>query len=407
MPVLQSHPHPELTRLLAQPQITRPALRYFGGKWLLANWICSYFPDHDCYVEPFGGAFSVGLQKQPAPTEIYSDLNGDVVTFFQVLQQQPDQLLSAISQSPRTAAEFQLCQQACNQPLEWARRYYLYCQLAFIGGGGRWSHGLSSSRLSASKTWNVDHLSAIADRVQTVQFLNTDALDCIQTYDSPRTLFYCDPPYPHSVRGSKDKRHQYPVTPRRQYRHEMTDDDHRQLAGVLNGIQGQALISSYDCPFYEELYPDWQRVERSTQTSARSQRVECLWLSPQLMERGKRCFLSIPPEQVRSSTVQQQIMQLEQERNHILKDGPIALKGTWIETCQVSNRKGWRQAMWKFSKPIFRSKRRHEDSEALCKTQYIGKVGSPQHQQALAAIFRRKQLAQIQNQMTCLTQGSP
>ena len=262
MSLLQSHPHPALNRPLPLPQITRPALRYFGGKWLLASWIRSYFPDHACYVEPFGGAFSVGLQKQPVPTEIYSDLNGDVVTFFQLLQQQPEQLLLAISQSPRTAAEFQLCQQACDQPLEWARRYYLYCQLAFIGGGGRWSHGLSSSRLSASKTWTVDHLSAIADRIQTVNFLSLEALDCIQTYDSPRTLFYCDPPYPHSARGSKDKRHPHPVTPRRQYRHEMTDEDHRQLAEVLNGIQGYALVSGYDCPLYEEIYPNWQRVER-------------------------------------------------------------------------------------------------------------------------------------------------
>lgn len=403
MSLLQSHPHPALNRPLTQPQITQPALRYFGGKWRLASWIQSYFPDHDCYVEPFGGAFSVGLQKQPVPTEIYSDLNGDVVTFFQVLQQQPEQLLSAISQSPRTVAEFHLCQQACDQPLEWARRYYLYCQLAFMGGGGRWNHGLSSSRLSASQTWKVKHLYAIADRIQSVDFLNTDAFGCIQIYDSPRTLFYCDPPYPHSARGSKDKRHQHPLTPRRQYRHELTDEDHQRLATVLQGIQGQAIISGYDCPLYKHLYPDWQQVERPTQTSARSQRVECLWLSPQSTGHSQRYFLSIPPEQSDPPAVQQQLLQLEQERNLIFQEGPIAAKGTWIETCQVSNRKGWRQAMWKSSKPIFRSRRRQGNSEALCKTQYIGKAGSPQHQEALAAISRRKQLAQIHKQIKLLS----
>ncbi|MGB7414336.1 MAG: DNA adenine methylase, partial [Thermosynechococcaceae cyanobacterium] len=129
---------------LWKPKITRSAFRYFGGKWLLGGWIRSHFPQHACYVEPFGGAFSVGLQKQQVGSEIYSDLNADTVNFFQVLQQESERLIDAISTSPRTEAEFQHCQESCDHPVERARRYYLYCQMAYIGGGGRWSHGLSS-----------------------------------------------------------------------------------------------------------------------------------------------------------------------------------------------------------------------------------------------------------------------
>lgn len=187
-------------------------------------------------MEPFGGAFSVGLQKQQVETEVYSDLNVDTVNFFQVLQRQSEKLIDAIAHSPRTESEFQHCQEPCDHSLEKARRFYLYCQLTYIGGGGRWSHGLSSSRLSVSATWDVEHLSAIAQRIQAVTFLDSNALDCIHRYDSPRTLFYCDPPYPHGARGSKDKRHREPAAPRRQYRHEMTDEDHRQLAELLHRI---------------------------------------------------------------------------------------------------------------------------------------------------------------------------
>ncbi|NJM99952.1 MAG: hypothetical protein HC800_24950 [Phormidesmis sp. RL_2_1] len=97
--------------------------------------------------------------------------------------------------------------------------------------------------------------------------------------------------------------------------------------------------------------------------------------------------------------MREQLNRLEQERDLILKDGPIAAKGTWIETCKVSRRKGWRQAMWKSDKPIFTPKRKRGDSEALCKTQYIGKVGSPQHQKALASISRRKHLTQLRDQI--------
>jgi len=34
--------------------ITRPALRWYGGKWRLAPWIISHLPAHDAYCEPYG-----------------------------------------------------------------------------------------------------------------------------------------------------------------------------------------------------------------------------------------------------------------------------------------------------------------------------------------------------------------
>ena len=82
----------------------RSPITWIGGKGLLKKWILAElnkYP-HKTYVEPFGGGASVLLGKEPAPAEVYNDLNGELVNFFRVLAdtRQFKQFLRIVSALP-------------------------------------------------------------------------------------------------------------------------------------------------------------------------------------------------------------------------------------------------------------------------------------------------------------------
>ena len=83
----------------------------------------------------------------------------------------------------------------------------------------------------------VEGLPEIVQRLQRVQIENAPALEVIARYDSAKTLFYLDPPYVHRSRGDAAA-----------YGHEMTDQDHCELAALLHDIKGRAVLSGYRSP---------------------------------------------------------------------------------------------------------------------------------------------------------------
>jgi DNA adenine methylase len=271
----------------------RPAFRYHGSKWLLGKWIIGFFPPHECYVEPFGGGAGVLLQKPRSWLEVYNDKAHQVVNFFRVLRENPDELIRVIELTPYAKEEWEQAFQSDPDPVEMARRFYIRAYMSIAGSTAKWNTGWRRQKMitkvkgqkrmtpAAISFMSVDHLYEVANRFRGVQIECADWQEIIDRYDSPETLFYLDPPYPASTRGRWKKT---------AYHHEMTDDDHRELAERLRSIRGMAIISGYRCELYDELYRDWKREDKTARVNGPGQATESLWLSTGVVSRWKERF---------------------------------------------------------------------------------------------------------------------
>lgn len=239
------------------------AFGWYGGKYSHLDWLLPLLPKTQHYCEPFGGSAAVLINREPAPVETYNDIDSEVVNFFRVLREQKDALIEQIGLTPFSHEEFE---RACSEPtaglsdIERARRFYIRARqvrtgLAQTASVGRWAHCRLTSRAGmagAVSRWlgAVEDLGLIAQRLLRVQIEHAPAIEVIQRYDTPETLHYCDPPYPHDSRGDS-----------KAYAHEMTDKQHRELAAVLRNVQGKVALSSYRCPLNDELYVGWRIIE--------------------------------------------------------------------------------------------------------------------------------------------------
>lgn len=255
---------------------TRPPLRYYGGKWRIAPWIISHFPEHNSYVEVFGGAAGVLLRKERSKVEVYNDLDSQVFNFFAVLRE-PElaaELARLIDLTPFGREDFDLTYEPAAGAVEAARRFVSRC---YFGHGTcsidpADSNGFRSCDIRAGKSYAREWtgipaaIIAAANRFRAVTIENLDFRKLIPKFDDATTLFYVDPPYPMSTRATGGKG----------YFHEMSDDDHRQLAWLLKGCKAKVLVSGYACRLYEELYGGGAAPRRRPRRTGRSGRCRGL-----------------------------------------------------------------------------------------------------------------------------------
>lgn len=249
---------------------------YFGGKSSHLNFILPNLPKCRHYVEPFGGSAAVLLNREPSPIETYNDISGDLVNFFRVLRDRGSELREKLELTLYSREEFRRAMEPCEDELERARRFYVRILQSFGSqiSGRSWRPTKAGKHSKGCLVW-LNHISRLIEtttRIRSVQIEHLNALECIRKYDSPDTLFYCDPPYVWDFQDNKFQ-DDYGIA------HSVADA--AVLARLLHSIQGLAAISNY-AGVYDDLYHDWRRLEDKPKISPaafvnRAIRQEILW----------------------------------------------------------------------------------------------------------------------------------
>lgn len=265
--------------------MTRPLIRYHGGKFRLAPWIMQFFPPHKVYVEAFGGAAGVLLQKSRSYSEVWNDLDDEIFNLMYVMRDAKlrERLIEMLVLTPYSRREFE---NAYHEPtddiVEAARHTIIRAQMGFGSAGA--TKGATGFRTdtqrdygTASHLWAQypDALSSIGQRLSGVMIENRPALDLIRDQDSAETLFFTDPPYVMDTRVMRSTS--------RYYRHEMSDADHQTLIETLRSVKGMVVLSGYDSELYRKGLSDWEQHTTTARISAGrggTTRTECVWLNP-------------------------------------------------------------------------------------------------------------------------------
>jgi DNA adenine methylase len=271
--------------------VTRPALRYHGGKFRLAPWLMQFFPPHGRYVEPFVGAAGVLIRKPRVYAEVYNDLDADIVNFFRVLRDPTMRadLIEACRLTPYARDEFDAAYEPTDDQLERARRTCIRAAMGFGSAGAtKATTGFRTDTRrkygTAQHNW-ADYPPAIAsigERFEGVLIENRDALEVIQSHDGPDTLHFVDPPYVHGTRHMRSQGG---------YRHELDDAGHAALLDQLRAVDGMVVLCGYETDLYAQALPDWETHTTKARISGgrgTSLRTEVVWLNPACSEALRR-----------------------------------------------------------------------------------------------------------------------
>ncbi|MWV33590.1 DNA adenine methylase [Klebsiella pneumoniae] len=223
-------------------QQSLPIVPWIGGKRRLAKHILPLFPAHTCYVEPFCGAAALYFLKTPSKTEVINDINGELVNLYRVVKHHLEEFVRQFKWALVSRQIFKWLQDTPEETLtdiQRAARFYYLQKQAF--GGKVADHTFGTSTTSAPR-FNLlrieEELSMAHLRLSRTLIEHLDWHQCIERYDRPHTLFYCDPPY-WGTEG---------------YGVEFGLENYDHMADLARRIKGKMIISVNDIPEMRQVF---------------------------------------------------------------------------------------------------------------------------------------------------------
>ena len=271
-------------------ELIRPPFAYIGAKTRFLDWIYSFFPHHTTFVDVFGGSGVVTFNKVPSKNDVYNDLNGRIVNFYSVLRDvyMRQVLAELISLTPYSREEFKACKEPSDEPVEDARRFYVKQNMSFSACGHSFGYVRGDATSKHTTFYELDW-GGVIKRMQTITFENLPFDRMFENYDSPSTLFYCDPPYIETY-GTNE------------YTGEWGRKEQDRLIDVLRNAKGYVVMSSYEHESLDRLLKEgWQLEKKEVSCAYKNsvdglgkvdtKRVECLYINPRVVSDVKNRFL--------------------------------------------------------------------------------------------------------------------
>lgn len=264
----------------------RPAFKIHGGKYYLSNWVIEHFPpgyQEMVYIEPFSGAASVLLNKEPSIMESIGDTNLGIIQILRALRDEPDVFIRKLKRINYTEKTFIRAKNRAE--LNNYKDYMDHAITEFImrrmSRGGlkksfAWSERTRGGQPGDVNAWStiIKELPLIADRIKDVQIFHKKAAEVIKAFNESDFLCYADPPYDPAVRSAVDSYEE----------DDMTTEQHVDFLDLMESYRGYAIISGYPSMVYKRKLAEWRCVKKSmpnhaSQQQTKSRKIECLWMN--------------------------------------------------------------------------------------------------------------------------------
>ncbi len=248
-------------------------IRWIGGKSRFRNQIVALLPPHTCYVELFAGGAWVLFAKPPSDVEILNDIDQDLINFFRVVKEKPEELINSFEWELISRAEFERLAQLDTAKLTDIQRAHRFYYLIMAGWGGELNYprfqtsitdGGHGNRLIGALKTLQNRIRPIYQRLSTVIIENLDWQTCLTRYDREGVVVYLDPPYPNN--GCN-------------YAHNMQSwADHQTLALRLSKTKCKWILSSYNLPEIHDLYAQYNIISVSAYSGMKTKKTaqECV-----------------------------------------------------------------------------------------------------------------------------------